>query len=469
MLRCPTREMLESVVPTVTSGSEAEIRAEMERILRSRAFVHSHRIRRFLQFVVEETLGGRQHRLKEYVIGMEVFGRHESFDPRVDSIVRVEARRLRGKIEEYYACNTQPSGAATLRIWMRKGSYVPLFEPCLAVPGSNCSATLGQTRRSANYESYAAYLQGLRNWRDLKADSFTSSVAHFSRAIELDPEYPAAWAALAESLAASSVLEGNGSNEASSRARHAAQKALELNDGSAESHVAVGLVRSFFEWNWTEGAREFDIALCLDSASPVARVWYGLQLTCRGHRDRAQAQLSEAEHLDPVSLPVHLAQGWIRLIEGEYDEASRRSRLIAQIEPDSPWAWFGLGLCCAAQGMWQEAIAHLLNASRLMRNRPLLNACLGYCYAKSGRVEDALGLLARLRESGEPAVGRAMIHAGLGDFARAFACLQQAALARESCLPLLVLAPGFDALRNERPYAALRAAMGLAAPVASAA
>ncbi len=102
-----------------------EIQAELDRILKSRVFIHSHRIRRFLQFVVEECLFGRQHRLKEYLIGLEVFNRQEDFDPRVDSIVRVEARRLRTKIEEYY----QKEGRENeIRIELRKGSYVPIFE-----------------------------------------------------------------------------------------------------------------------------------------------------------------------------------------------------------------------------------------------------------------------------------------------------------------------------------------------------
>jgi len=441
----------------------------MERILRSHTFVHSHRIRRFLQFVVEEALRGRQHRLKEYVIGMEVFGRQESFDPRVDSIVRVEARRLRSKLEEYYANNPEPSDTATLRICIRKGSYVPLFEPSVNGQRSNSPAALQPTRMSANYESYMAYLQGLRRWRDLTSDCFTSSAAQFSHAVGLDPEYAAAWAALAEALTAGSVLEGNENSEISTRARHAAQRALELNAGAAESHVAMGLVRSFFDWNWAEGAREFEIALSLDPANAGARVWHGLQLTCRGHRDRARALFGDAERLDPVSLPAHLAQGWLAVIERQYDEASRRFQLIARMEPDSPWAWIGLGLCCAAQGTWQEATAHFRNASQMMRDRPFLNGWLGYCYAKSGRAEDALSLLGRLREAGDSAVSRAMIHAGFGEFARAFACLQEAALARESCLPLLIAGPEFEELRNERPYAALQAVMGLAAPVASAA
>src|SRR5271170_5659547 len=118
---------------TVLNGvPAAEIRAQLDLILRSRAFIQSHRIRRFLQFVVEESLLGQPHRLKEYLIGLEVFDRREAFDPRVDSIVRVEARRLRYKLEEYYRTDGREDG---IRIVLRKGSYVPIFEYRSAVTG----------------------------------------------------------------------------------------------------------------------------------------------------------------------------------------------------------------------------------------------------------------------------------------------------------------------------------------------
>src|SRR5690349_10365824 len=133
MKRCRTYEMYDTgartapdeVTTTLKGIPAAEIRSELEQILRSRTFIQSHRIRRFLQFVVEECLLGQHHRLKEYLIGLEVFNRREAFDPRVDSIVRVEARRLRAKIEEYYLTEGRED---ELRILLRKGSYVPVFE-----------------------------------------------------------------------------------------------------------------------------------------------------------------------------------------------------------------------------------------------------------------------------------------------------------------------------------------------------
>src|SRR5258708_17572156 len=82
---------------------EAErVRAQLDRILTSAAFAEADRAGRFLRFVVESTLAGRESEIKESVIGVEVLGRNSSFDPRMDPIVRVEAGRLRARLSSYY-------------------------------------------------------------------------------------------------------------------------------------------------------------------------------------------------------------------------------------------------------------------------------------------------------------------------------------------------------------------------------
>src|SRR5438874_13227135 len=95
------------------------IRDAVEKIAASRAFAHADRMSRFLRFVVEHTLEGRAEELKEYLIGVEVFDRKPSFDQRVDPIVRVEARRLRAKLETYYDSEGR---ADELLIELPKGS-----------------------------------------------------------------------------------------------------------------------------------------------------------------------------------------------------------------------------------------------------------------------------------------------------------------------------------------------------------
>src|SRR4051812_28459439 len=78
------------------------IRSALEQLLRSAQFAASARASRFIRFVVETVLDGRQDSLKEYVVGVEVFDRGHSFDPGEDTIVRVEAGKLRKRLTAYY-------------------------------------------------------------------------------------------------------------------------------------------------------------------------------------------------------------------------------------------------------------------------------------------------------------------------------------------------------------------------------
>ena len=116
-------EAVNSPIPPETISTEA-IRTQLDRILASPGFVHSDRMVRFLRFTVDQAVTGHASELKETVLGMEVFDRPSSFDPRTDTIVRVEARRLRSKLKEYY----EGKGCGdSIQIDFPKGSYVPTF------------------------------------------------------------------------------------------------------------------------------------------------------------------------------------------------------------------------------------------------------------------------------------------------------------------------------------------------------
>jgi TolB-like protein len=109
----------------MTQPDAAAVRAELERVLASSLFVNAGRLSRLLRFAVERTLEGDAGRLKEYVLGLEVFDRAGDYDPRLDSIVRVEARRLRSRLAEYYG---GPGADDPIAIRFEKGSYAPRFE-----------------------------------------------------------------------------------------------------------------------------------------------------------------------------------------------------------------------------------------------------------------------------------------------------------------------------------------------------
>src|SRR4051812_10777118 len=108
------------------AGPEAqdEVRSQLERILAHPVFSKARRLSCLFRYLVERTLSGRADELKEYTVGVEVFGRGSRFDPRLDSIVRVQASKLRSLLAGYY----QNLGASDpIVIELPRGSYVPVI------------------------------------------------------------------------------------------------------------------------------------------------------------------------------------------------------------------------------------------------------------------------------------------------------------------------------------------------------
>ena len=123
----PPRSASESDVPS------ALVRAELDRILASEVFSRSDRLSAFLHFIVEQTLAGQGDSLKEHVIAVELYGKSTDFNTAADPIVRVDARRLRDKLREYYASASDDA----ILISVPKGTYTPVFETNgFAVPRS---------------------------------------------------------------------------------------------------------------------------------------------------------------------------------------------------------------------------------------------------------------------------------------------------------------------------------------------
>ncbi|MEQ8376848.1 MAG: hypothetical protein RID22_27405 [Roseibium aggregatum] len=118
---------------------EEQIKAALINTLKSSEFQSAPQLRAFLGFVVHATLNRQQEKIKGYTIAVEALGRPEDFNPVTDPIVRVEAARLRRRLEKYYA----GSGANDpVRITIPKGSYAPEFQPAHAGSFPDCAADL---------------------------------------------------------------------------------------------------------------------------------------------------------------------------------------------------------------------------------------------------------------------------------------------------------------------------------------
>jgi Tol biopolymer transport system component len=116
---------------------DAAIRAQLERILASAVFSRSPQLRRFLSFIVEQSLAGQGHTLKESVLAHELYGKGTDFDGGTDPVVRVDARRLRDRLREFYEGRSDP-----VVISLPKGGYVPAFEAKSLTPARTVPAVV---------------------------------------------------------------------------------------------------------------------------------------------------------------------------------------------------------------------------------------------------------------------------------------------------------------------------------------
>jgi serine/threonine-protein kinase len=132
----------------LTAVPEAAVREQLERMLASKTFAGSQRSSVLLRFVVEETLQGRAAYLKEYALGAEALGRGADFDPRADPIARVEASRLRSRLDLYYAAEGARDAVA---ITLPKGGYAPVFaERTVAADSAPNPSMQGDSRSPRN-------------------------------------------------------------------------------------------------------------------------------------------------------------------------------------------------------------------------------------------------------------------------------------------------------------------------------
>src|SRR5579863_9384177 len=133
----------------LAGAEDAAVRQRLDAILHSQTFHGARRQQKLLKHLVEERLAGRESLLKEYTVGVVVFERGEAFDPRIDPIVRVEASRLRSRLEKYYESEGNDSD---LRIQLPRGSYVPVISSRPAVPVAAVAPTVAERRRVPKIE-----------------------------------------------------------------------------------------------------------------------------------------------------------------------------------------------------------------------------------------------------------------------------------------------------------------------------
>ncbi len=315
-------------------------------------------------------------------------------------------------------------------------------------------------------EAYLLYLKGQYFWNKITPEGARTAVEYYNQALARDPGYGLAYVGLA---AAYGVMGVNGwlpPKEVFPKAKAAAEKALEINDGLSDAHAALGATELFYEWDWAAAEREFRRAVELNPGDPNARRLYSYLLTAKGRFDEAIAQAELNQHqLDPLSLVSYADLVRAFYYARRYDESVEANRKAREMDPNFAIAHLVAGAAYEQKGKYEEAISELRQAANIPGGFPEALAALGHAFAASGRRDEALRTLKELERMSE---GRyvspldfAILYAGLGDKERTLEQLERAAEDRVGWLINLGVEPRFDALRSEPRFQDLLRRTGL--------
>jgi TolB-like protein/Flp pilus assembly protein TadD len=315
------------------------------------------------------------------------------------------------------------------------------------------------SRRQVEPAVFLLDLEG-RHWIAQRGEpAFRRAIVCFEQAIAADPTYAAAHAGRAEAYAMLGNYGVVPPGEVEAPALEAAKRALTLDPGLAEARRTLALVKWQFAFDWRGAEQEYERALTLDPNSALVQYWLGICLGVQGRFDRSLDALERARGLDPLSLNVLAVTGWMHYFARRYREALPYYRHTLAVDHDHLMARWFLGEALVELAQWREGLDQLEAALALSRRGSRFLGYLGYAYGRAGRPTEARNLLRELERGAAeryvPPYFFALIHAGLGDRARALDELERAWQVRDSMLRDLKVDPPWQALHGEPRYRAL--------------
>ena len=373
-------------VAAVVSPPTNELDLALTTIEVSATFRASLRHRALLRYLVEHMRAGDLAALKETVIAVAVFRRPvASFDPKLDSIVRVEARRLRVRLDRYY----QSEGSeATLRIELPVGSYVPMVRE--QARATQASETIKQARDLVERGEH--FLR-----QALSKKTLETALARFDEALRTVPDTAAAHVGIGRAWFNLATGWHHPPKIASEHAAEALRRAIGLEPGNATAHAILGAIESQFERDWTRAQRSFRRALALAPQQAFVHSAYGAHLYMHGEFDRADHELSLARKIDPqyVNSRAHMVN--LRIAQGRIPEAGIELDALRDVAPQSLAANGLAGVLAMARGDPLSAVAIYSDLCLLAPENPGCFACLAGAQAALGQRRLAESTLTEMR------------------------------------------------------------------------
>jgi TolB-like protein/Flp pilus assembly protein TadD len=252
---------------------------------------------------------------------------------------------------------------------------------------------------TANPEAYELYLKGRFFWNKRTSADLRKSIEYFEQAIEKDPRYALAYAALAQAWFVSPAYNNGTPKACFAQAEIAANKALALDDKLSDAHAALGGVKQLFYFDTPGAIAEFERAIELNPNDVSAHHWLANHsLAASGQFERQLAEMKRTRDLDPLSVIVNTNLGWAYVYPWRLDEAIAQLRKTVELDPNFYDARYSLGQALELNGNMTEARAEYEKAVSLSDD-PYPLALLGHLCGATGQRDRTQEILRKLEQA----------------------------------------------------------------------
>jgi TolB-like protein/DNA-binding winged helix-turn-helix (wHTH) protein/Flp pilus assembly protein TadD len=318
-------------------------------------------------------------------------------------------------------------------------------------------------RYTGNIRAYKNYLLGWTYLQRRTRQDFFTAISYYEKAIEEEPEYALAYAALTEAYVSLGIRGFIEPGEGRRKAEEAARKALELDQNLAEAHAAIGETHVFFApFDLAAGDRELRRAIELSPSLAIAHQVLGASLLEQGRLDEALEVWLRAREIDPLSPILARLEAFSYLLKREYPKSLELLRQSYELGP--PFIIWSEVEIYIRNGRLDQALAELDEERRERRDDPVFVYGSGMVYAAQGKRAEALEMIRELQQVSGPSSHRAawiaMIYAALNEKEQALGWLERGLEARAISI-FYKDQPVWEPIRSEQRFRDLLVRMGI--------
>jgi tetratricopeptide (TPR) repeat protein len=320
-------------------------------------------------------------------------------------------------------------------------------------------------RSTQNRDAYQLLLKAEYHMNKWTPEGLQRGMAYARQAIEADPTYAEAYAAVSAVYVGLGLFGFLPPAEAFPKAKGAALKALESDDTLAEAHTTLATVRLYYEWDWSGAEQACKRAIELNPNFAWAHsVWCDL-LVIMGRHEEAMAEAQLGVELDPLSALLNVKLGHKLYWRCDYDRALEQLQKALELDPNFVFTHMILARVYAGKGMYERSLATCEKLVSLYGGSPSSRALPSLILAMAGKADEAKKILSELKKHLKldplSLICLAETHSVMGEKTEAFEFLEAAYQERNGVLPFLGVLPALDNIRSDPRFADLLRRLGL--------